>query len=110
MFRAQAQDRVSIFRIIEGDAFHGTGECIHEASIHGAIVSFPRNSFCGVFNLCKFSKELRHFEGHTGELTKAIFSSDGKYIVTTSYDDTARVWETQTGKTIVIYTKQGQVI
>ena len=29
MFRAQAQDRVSVFWIVEGDAFYGTGECIH---------------------------------------------------------------------------------
>lgn len=29
MFRAQAQNRISIFRIVESAAFHGAEECVH---------------------------------------------------------------------------------
>ena len=40
--------------------------------------------------------------GHYGNLTSAAFSPDGKRIVTTSTDDTARVWDAVTGKTIMV--------
>jgi WD40 repeat protein len=39
---------------------------------------------------------LRHEKG----VAAASFSPDGRRIVTASYDDTARVWETQTGKPV----------
>lgn len=41
-------------------------------------------------------------------MNRAVFSPDGKYIVTTSFDRTARVWDAQTGRTMVTYTHQAQ--
>ena len=38
-------------------------------------------------------KELRKLEGHTEGALCVAFSPDGKRIVTTSVDDTARVWD-----------------
>jgi hypothetical protein len=40
--------------------------------------------------------------GHTGAVRSAIFSPDGKRIVTASLDKTARVWDAFTGKEIAI--------
>jgi len=37
-------------------------------------------------------------EGHTGSVNSAAFSPDGKKIVTGSSDDTARIWDAETGK------------
>jgi WD40 repeat protein len=35
--------------------------------------------------------------GHTGPVTSARFSADGRYVVTASQDSTARVWDATTG-------------
>jgi WD40 repeat protein len=43
--------------------------------------------------------ELR---GHEFSVLSAVFSDDGKHLLTTSADRTARVWNTSTGKTIAI--------
>ncbi|SCX99462.1 WD40 repeat [Nonlabens sp. Hel1_33_55] len=36
--------------------------------------------------------------GHSSMINSSKFSADGKYIVTTSFDETARVWETSSSK------------
>ncbi|MBZ0318553.1 MAG: WD40 repeat domain-containing protein [Anaerolineae bacterium] len=41
---------------------------------------------------------VQKFIGHKGVIPKAVFSSDGAFILTCAYDGTARLWETQTGK------------
>jgi DNA-binding beta-propeller fold protein YncE len=40
--------------------------------------------------------------GHTASLRGAAFSPDGKYVATSSFDKTARVWDTATGKLVNI--------
>ena len=42
----------------------------------------------------------QHFEGHTGEVTFACFSKDGKKFATTSNDGSARVWDVCLGSEI----------
>jgi WD40 repeat protein len=38
-------------------------------------------------------QELRRFAGHTAGVEDAVFSPDGKYILTGSDDKTARLWD-----------------
>jgi WD40 repeat protein/DNA-binding SARP family transcriptional activator len=46
-------------------------------------------------------KELRQFIGHTELVQIAIFSPDGKYVLTGSFDKTARLWDAATGKELM---------
>jgi WD40 repeat protein len=39
-------------------------------------------------------EELRRFVGHTGAVLSASFSPDGRYVLTGSGDQTARLWYT----------------
>ena len=41
---------------------------------------------------------LTTLAGHGGAVSAASFSPDGRYIVTGSYDDTAKVWDAATGR------------
>src|SRR5262249_11907004 len=41
-------------------------------------------------------------EGHDGRVNSAAFSPDGKRVVTASDDNTARVWESETGAEIAV--------
>jgi len=43
---------------------------------------------------------LRILEGHTGQVNSASFSPDSRLIVTASADNTARVWNAETGESI----------
>lgn len=44
------------------------------------------------------AKVIRTFEGHADRVRFAAFSDDGKFIVTTSDDKTARLWNAETGE------------
>jgi len=46
---------------------------------------------------------VRKLEGHTGEVNSASFSPDSSLIVTASADNTARVWNVQTGESIATF-------
>ena len=46
---------------------------------------------------------LRIFAGHTSSVESVAFSPDGKYVLTGSGDNTARLWETSSGKPLVTY-------
>jgi WD40 repeat protein len=45
-------------------------------------------------------QEVRRFTGHTAEVRDVVFSQDGKYILTSSFDGTARLWFTDFRETI----------
>jgi WD40 repeat protein len=47
---------------------------------------------------------IRSFSGHTDSVINAAFSGDGKWLVTGSRDNTARVWEVATGKQFLLLT------
>ena len=44
----------------------------------------------------------RVLRGHSGSVSRAAFSDDGKRVVTASEDRTARVWDAESGKEIAV--------
>jgi DNA-binding beta-propeller fold protein YncE len=44
---------------------------------------------------------VAELHGHTGPVNGAMFSPDGEWVVTASDDQTARVWEASTGRSLV---------
>jgi hypothetical protein len=48
------------------------------------------------------SRLLRLLKGHSGPVITPAFSPDGKRVVTASFDQTARLWDGETGKEIAV--------
>jgi len=46
------------------------------------------------------SKEIGTFEGHTTQVTSGVFSPNGKFVITASFDGTVRVWKFSTGREV----------
>ena len=51
---------------------------------------------------------LADLKGHTGRVNSAVFSNDGKKIVTASFDHTAKIWEAATGKLLADLNRHSQ--
>ncbi|MBA3393851.1 MAG: protein kinase [Deltaproteobacteria bacterium] len=45
-------------------------------------------------------QQIANLEGHTGPVSDAVFSPDGRTVVTISDDHTARLWDATTGKSL----------
>jgi eukaryotic-like serine/threonine-protein kinase len=54
-------------------------------------------------------KQLAAFRGHIGAVTSALFSPDGRFVVTASDDQTARVWDAATGKEVHLLRHKSRV-
>jgi WD40 repeat protein len=53
-------------------------------------------------------RELATFSGHTGRVGSAAFSPDGRLLATVSdVDNSARIWDVATGKTVAILSEPG---
>lgn len=46
------------------------------------------------------SGNIRTLEGHTNNISSLKYSTDGKRIITASYDDTVRIWDVDSGKCV----------
>ncbi len=62
----------------------------------------PGSNPTGQLRNTSTGQELRSFSGHTDSVVSAAFSGDGKWLVTGSKDNTARVWEVASGKQILL--------
>lgn len=52
-------------------------------------------------------RRIRALMGHTDSVWSLAWSHNGRYLASGSADTTARVWDWQSGKTLLIYDKQG---
>jgi len=52
----------------------------------------------------------RVFKGHTDQIWDMAISPDGKYLVTSSRDKTARLWDFATGETIRIFSEHTDIV
>ena len=55
-------------------------------------------------------KLIRDLKGHKEPLVSSRFSTDGKKIITTSWDNTTKVWDIVSGKMLVDFNKHNDVV
>lgn len=55
-------------------------------------------------------KQLHRFTGHTARVRSAVFSPDGKLVLTASMDGTARTWDPKTGKQVQQFTDHNGIV
>jgi WD40 repeat protein len=55
-------------------------------------------------------KEIRQFEGHTKDIRRVAISSDGKQLLSASFDGTVRLWDLQTGKEVKKFDGPGNFV
>lgn len=69
--------------------------------LHVLVVARGKNNNTAEVWDRRSEKLIATLEGHTGWIAGANISPDGSRVVTTSYDKTARVWDTITGKQLM---------
>jgi len=62
-----------------------------------------------IFDVVTQSK-VRSLTGHTDSIWSLAWSHNGRYIASGSADATARVWDWNSGKSLLIYDKQGDTV
>lgn len=69
---------------------------------YAATGSNDRTGFLRLWNASS-GEPLRKFSGHTDAVLSVQFSRDGRKLLTSSYDHTARLWDVETGKQLQIF-------
>lgn len=97
------------------DARAATAEGASGLGLLLALESLPKTvadndrplDMAGMGALMQIALELRerqNFRGHTGSISGVAILPDGKRVLTSSDDQTVRLWEIETGKTLRTYT------
>jgi WD40 repeat protein len=108
----------SLFFLPDGQTFYANdnlytasdGLLIKDRNMGGGtlVISPDGRTYLSGFNLtaelhsANSGLLIRSFSGHSDLVVSAAFSSDGKWLVTGSRDNTARVWEVASGKQILL--------
>ena len=79
---------------------NGSSELIALLALRSINQQFSPQGDEVLTNAAMLSYPLQIFEGHTKVVWGVAFSPDGKYVLTGSEDDTARLWDRQTGQEI----------
>jgi WD40 repeat protein len=66
------------------------------------LTPFPTELEGKLAGAAQSTRLYRPLKGHTRTVTSAAFSPDGKRVVTASGDDTARLWDAESGKEIAV--------
>ena len=88
---------------LAGDANHlldsnGSSELIALLSLRSMKIQYSPQGDAALAEAATLNYPRKHFSGYTSEVSSVAFSSNGKYIFTGSFDGTAHMWDTQTGK------------
>jgi WD40 repeat protein len=62
-----------------------------------ALFTASRSGLAAIWRLAEPDQPLRRLSGHTGPILDLCLSSDERWIVTASADNTARIWDASTG-------------
>ena len=63
-----------------------------------------------LLNALSRSFVLQRFSGHTDTIASATFSPDGRYVLTTANDSTARLWNVQNGDVVRIFSGHSDLV
>lgn len=112
---AQIVDLTTLQQIGSYDS--GTGGDLHGA-LYAVSIS-PDGHFVAlggffsddiqIFDLVT-QRRIRALTGHTDSVWSLAWSHNGRYLASGSADTTARVWDWQSGKEVLVYNKQGDTV
>lgn len=104
----QALSESHIHAVLGGHAQEETLAAFSPDNQYVVTSSFDSTSVMGIGDTTLWTwetatgKQLTPLRGHDKFVTSAMFSHDGKWIVTSSHDGTARVWNAQTGESSAV--------
>jgi WD40 repeat protein len=77
---------------------NGSSELIALLSLRSLNIQYSPQAEAALDGAARLNYPRKLFIGHTGAVTNVGFAFDGKYILTTSLDNTFRLWDAQSGE------------
>jgi len=108
---AQNQELISVARELAAFSNSLTSQDVDLALLLAAEAVYVSNDLSrtpveeaqtALFNTLQTANFSGVLRGHTDEVLSAIYSQDGKYILTTSIDGTARLWDLSSRESVII--------